>query len=80
MKKVDVLKLKEGDKVIHRHLGICTIKKVVHAFGGGFFGLVLVPDTTDGKLILCNTFGLAPNGEVPPYLEGSTRLLTGVGK
>lgn len=80
MKKVDVLKLKEGDKVIHRHLGICTIKEVVYAFGGDFFGLVLMPDTPNGKFVLCNTFGVTPIGEVPPYLEGSIRLLQGVGK
>jgi len=66
MKTKDVYQLKKGDKVNHKHLGLCTVSGFVPDFGP-----TLIPDTIEGKNKLTTLSGMPPG---TPLLETSFRL------
>ncbi len=73
MKVKDALKLKPGQKVIHRRYGVCIVKEVMTADGNGeLFGVVIRPDNKNGRALLLRDCGC----DVPDMLEDRTRNLS----
>lgn len=74
MKKKEVFELKEGDKINHKHYGICTVTGIIPLFGP-----TIRPDTCEGLVRLKNNadtvkmFREMPIGT--PHLETSYRLI-----
>jgi hypothetical protein len=68
MKQNDVNRLKNGDKVTHSQYGLCSVDEVMMSFGS-FFGLVLIPETIEGKIKLACDSGTT----IPKFLEDSIR-------
>ena len=62
-KEIDELEI--GAKVMHKHLGECTVKDVMQGLG-----VVIIPTTKEGKALL-----LAASGCDYPTLEDDIRLL-----
>jgi hypothetical protein len=71
MTKKELSVLRAGDTVIHKWLGKCTVQKIMYCITD-FFGLVLLPETDEGKEKLQRHFGV-PIGT--PLLEGSLRMV-----
>ncbi len=73
MTKKEVFALKPGEKVEHKHYGVCTIDSLIPDFGP-----TIIPDTCEGKLLLkqhadtVKMFREYPVGT--PLLETSFRL------
>lgn len=65
MKQIDFENLQDGDKVLHKHLGICTVTGYIPQFGP-----IISPDTKDGKIALYRMSGVNA-----PLLETSNRLV-----
>lgn len=65
MKQIEFEKLQNGNKVSHKHLGVCTIVDYIPDFGP-----VLSPDTKEGKIALYRMCGVDA-----PLLETSNRLI-----
>ena len=72
MKAKDIIKLKKDNKVIHRQLGICTVVRVEKTMFGELFGLIILPDTQDGRDILRCWSGTPDD---MPMIETSYRLI-----
>lgn len=73
MKVEDVLKLKPGQKVIHRRYGVCIVKEVMAVYGNGeLFGVVIRPDNKNGQALLLQDCGC----NVPDLLEDQTRNIS----
>lgn len=74
MKKKEVFELKEGDKINHKHYGVCTVTGMIPDFGP-----TIRPDTCESQVILKNQadtvkmFREMPVGT--PLLETSYRLI-----
>jgi len=71
MKVEDALKLKPGQKVIHRRYGVCIVKKVM-TWCGELFGVVVRPDNKNGRALLLRDSGC----DVPEMLEDQTRNIS----
>jgi len=71
MKTVDALALKAGAKIAHKHYGISTVFEVMHGYGKGLFGVVLYPDTHEGRELLTRHSGFDGNR----MLETSVRMM-----
>lgn len=69
MKSEQIYSLKKGEKVNHKHYGICTVDGTIPEFG-----VKIIPDSKAGLLLLRNQSGM-PDGT--PLLETSFRLITG---
>ena len=67
IKKKDIYQLKCGDKINHKHYGVCEVKDVIPEFGP-----VIVPITKQGKELLSMQSGSSIN---TPLLETSFRLI-----
>lgn len=65
MKQKEFEKLENGNKVSHKHLGVCTVVDYIPDFGP-----VLSPDTKEGKRAL-----YCMSGVYAPLLETSNRLI-----
>jgi hypothetical protein len=73
MTKKELSGIKNGDQVMHKHFGECIMQELLYGFGGGgFMGLVLLPQTSEGQQFLCRLTGM-PIGT--PVLEGSLMLV-----
>ncbi len=70
MKTKDILKLKNGDNILHVHYGKSKVKEVVLSMGE-LFGVVITPITDKGKALLCFDSGT----DIPDFLEDSVRQL-----
>lgn len=70
MKTKDILQLKTGAVIKHRRYGISTVEKVIKA-GGSLFGVVIAPNTNDGKDLLLSDSG----GVFPRLLEDAPRQI-----
>ena len=70
MKMMDALSLKAETKITHRQFGVCTVVEVMLS-GGGFFGVVLNPDTHEGRELLFRYCGV----EGSNVLEDSIRRI-----
>jgi len=68
MKTKEVYTLKKGDKINHKHLGVCTVDGYIAGFGP-----TIIPDTKPGLDLLRHQSGM-PDGT--PLLETSFRLIT----
>ena len=68
MKRKEVERLKEGDKVMHKHYGICKVDSII-----ADLGLCIIPESKEGMDLLRFHSGM-PNGT--PLLESSFRLIT----
>lgn len=64
----EIYQLKKGEKINHKHYGICTVDGIIPDFG-----VKIVPDSTAGLLLLRSQSGM-PDGT--PLLEISFRLIT----
>jgi hypothetical protein len=71
MTKKELSGMKTGDMVIHKWLGKCTVQEIMYCITD-FFGLVLLPETDEGKERIQRHFG-TPIGT--PFLEGSLRMV-----
>ena len=69
MKTVEIYSLQKGEKVMHKHYGICTVDGTIPDFG-----VKIIPDTKEGLDLLRSQTGM-PDGT--PLLETSFRLITG---
>jgi hypothetical protein len=65
------LYLKPGSKVIHSHYGPSTVQEIMKS-EGFLFGIVIIPDTDDGKALLRLDAGVRRD---MPLLEDSPRRL-----
>lgn len=75
MKNEDALKLKPGQKVIHRRYGVCIVKDVIITEGlpcGELFGVVVRPDNQNGRDLLREDCGC----DIPDMLEDLPRNLS----
>lgn len=68
MKSKEIYSLKKGDKVNHKHYGICVVVGVIEDFGPE-----LIPESKEGQALLSYQSGM-PAGT--PLLETSFRLIT----
>lgn len=68
MKSKDIFKLIKGEKINHKHYGICTVEGFVAEFGPK-----IIPDSLAGRMLLRAQSGM-PAGT--PILETSFRLIT----
>jgi len=74
MRAKDVYALKKGDKIVHKHYGVCTVTGIIPEFGP-----TISPDTRDGLVLLyhqtqtCEMFKDYPFWT--PLLETSFRLI-----
>lgn len=68
MKTKDIYSLKEGEKINHKHYGICTVDGIMPQFG-----VRIIPDSKAGLWLLRSQSGM-PDGT--PLLETSFRLIT----
>lgn len=74
MKKKEIFELEAGDKINHKHYGVCTVVEVIPEFGP-----TLRPDTCESQVMLKNQadtvemFRTMPVGT--PLLETSYRLI-----
>ena len=71
MKKIDATKLQVGNAIIHKRYGLCTVREVMMC-GTELFGVVVRPDTDEGKRLLAYDSGT----DIPDMLEDSARRLT----
>ena len=72
MRTVDALELVAGEKVEHQHYGVCTVIEVMlQSYGKGLFGVVLNPDTRDGRELLNRHSGFDGNR----MLETTVRMM-----
>lgn len=62
--------LKAGDKVNHKHYGICNVQEVMEDMG-----VVVLPDTKEGKEKLSYHSGMPIENDTP-LLEHSCRMLS----
>jgi hypothetical protein len=69
MKTKEVYELKKGDKINHKHYGICTVDSIIPDFG-----TCIIPESKEGLDLLRFHSGM-PNGI--PLLETSFRLIMG---
>jgi hypothetical protein len=69
MKNKDIYSLRNGDKVSHKHYGVCVVDHVIEDFGP-----VLIPESREGQALLSYQTGM-PVGT--PLLETSFRLIIG---
>jgi hypothetical protein len=67
MKTKDVMKLNRGEKILHKHYGVCLIDGYIPRFGPS-----LVPDSIESQMELKKITG-KPLGT--PFLETSFRLI-----
>ncbi len=70
MKTKDILKLKNGDNILHVRYGKSKVKEVILSMGE-LFGVVITPITDDGK----KTLRYDSQTDIPDFLEGSIRQL-----
>jgi hypothetical protein len=71
MKAKEWNSLKVGDKVYHKHLGLCKVTDFV-LWCGGPEDPCIMPETEEGKTALYRRSGMADT----PMLETSKRLLS----
>jgi hypothetical protein len=69
MKTKEVYKLKKGDRINHKHYGICTVDSIIPDFGPR-----ITPESKEGMDLLRFHSGM-PNGT--PLLESSFSLIIG---
>lgn len=75
MKEAEIYQLKKGDKINHKHYGICLVIEVVPGFG-----VKIIPETNNKQELLkkhadtVEMFQHIPKGT--PLLETSFRLIT----
>lgn len=69
MKLTDVMKLKPGEEIVHTRYGECVVKEVMLS-RGQLFGVLIVPNTDDGRVLLQRDSGVDA-----PLLEDSIRRL-----
>jgi hypothetical protein len=69
MKKKEFYSLKVGEKVSHKHYGICKVDDIIPGFG-----ITIIPTEKEGLMLLRNQSGM-PDGT--PLLETSFTLITG---
>lgn len=69
MRSKEIYSLKKGEKISHKHYGVCTVDGTIQDFG-----VTIVPDSKEGLALLRNQSGM-PDGT--PLLETSFRLITG---
>lgn len=76
MKAKEIYSLKKGDKINHKHYGICEVQNIIPEFGP-----VIKPIEKEGKKLLksqSDTVEMFQNYPVgTPLLETSFRLITG---
>ena len=76
MKSKDVYQLKKGDKINHKHYGICLVEGTIPEFG-----VTIIPISDEKQELLkrqadtVEMFRQIPKGT--PLLETSFRLITG---
>ena len=76
MKTKDVYELKKGDKINHKHYGICVVEGTIPEFG-----VTIIPISDEKQELLkrqadtVEMFQHMPKGT--PLLETSFRLITG---
>jgi hypothetical protein len=70
MKTIEIFNIKKGDKIVHKHYGICTVDEIIPDFG-----ITIIPDTKPGLDLLRFQTGM-PDGT--PLLETSYRLILGL--
>lgn len=71
MKQKDLEKIKKGDFIHHKHLGLCLVDKRLLDGLGHWFGLVIRPLTVQGFMKLANCSGVLSNR----MLEDSNKLI-----
>jgi hypothetical protein len=71
MRKQELVTLKPGDNVNHRRYGLSSVVEITYSFGG-FFGMVILPKTKEGKQLLAQDCGVPDI----PLLEDSLRRLS----
>jgi hypothetical protein len=69
MKTKEVYELQKGDRINHKHYGICTVDSIIPDFGP-----CIIPESKEGLDLLRFHSGM-PNGT--PLLESSFRLIMG---
>lgn len=69
MKSKEIYSLVKGEKVNHKHYGICMVDGIIPEFG-----VTIIPESQEGLALLKYQSGM-PNGT--PLLETSFRLITG---
>lgn len=76
MKTKEIYSLKKGEKVNHKHYGICTVEETIPEFG-----VTIIPDSDDKQQLLksqADTVAMFQNyPKGTPLLETSFRLITG---
>jgi hypothetical protein len=76
MKTKDIYELKKGDKINHKHYGICKVEGIIP-----HFGVLIIPFSEEKQELLkrqgdtVEMFRHMPKGT--PLLETSFRLITG---
>mgnify|MGYP007068352626 CR=1 FL=1 len=69
MKTKEVYELQKGDKINHKHYGICKVDSIIPDFGP-----CIIPESKEGLALLKYQSGM-PDGT--PLLETSFRLIIG---
>lgn len=69
MKSPEIYSLKKGDKVSHKHYGICTVNGTIPDFG-----VKIIPDTKQGLDLLRSQTGMTDG---TPLLETTFSLIKG---
>lgn len=70
MKTTDIFKLQKGDKINHKHYGVCVVDSIIPEFGP-----CIIPETKEGLTVLRHHFGCSDG---TPLLESSFRLISGI--
>jgi len=71
MKTKDIVELKQGDFIEHKHYGLCIVDEVTKTVFGKLFGLTIRPLSIGGFILLANQSGVLFNR----FLETSYRLI-----
>ncbi|HBL74277.1 MAG: hypothetical protein A2W90_18155 [Bacteroidetes bacterium GWF2_42_66] len=69
MKTIEVFELQKGDRINHKHYGICQVDSTIPEFG-----VCIIPESEESLTLLSRQLGM-PIGT--PLLETSFRLITG---
>ena len=72
----EIMKLEPGNRILHKHLGICeVIELITPTTGEGLFGIIILPDNMEGRLLLQKWTGMPPQ---TPMLETTYRLIKAI--
>ncbi len=70
MKLADLREIKIGNEVKHSRYGIAEVRDILYSMGS-FFGMVIRPNTSEGKMLLQVDTGT----QIPDFMEGSLRQI-----